>query len=226
MAFVYHEVVPWGRSYDEYLRMFDLDAVELGLRILGCGDGPASFNCGMHARGQRMVSADPLYQLTRDQIAQRIEETYAQVMEQTEREKHRFVWDSIGSVEALGRTRMQSMQAFLADYAAGQAQGRYLPAALPRLPFRAQSFELALCSHLLLFYAQQLDREFHRAALRELCRVASEVRIFPIVDVNGNPSPHLELGRELEADGYTVEIRTVPYEFQRGGNRMLRITDA
>ena len=171
-----------------------------------------------------MVSADPLYQLTRDEIAQRIDETYAQVMDQTEREKHRFVWDAIGSVEALGRTRMQSMQAFLADYDAGGVQGRYLPAALPRLPFRTQSFELALCSHLLLFYAEQLDRDFHRAALRELCRVASEVRIFPIVDVNGNPSPHLELGRELEADGYTVEIRSVAYEFQRGGNRMLCIT--
>ncbi len=30
MAFKYSEVVPWGRSYDEYCRMFDLTQKDLG----------------------------------------------------------------------------------------------------------------------------------------------------------------------------------------------------
>ena len=37
-------IVPWGRSLDEYRLMFNLTESELGSTILGCGDGPASFN--------------------------------------------------------------------------------------------------------------------------------------------------------------------------------------
>jgi hypothetical protein len=43
VAFTLDKVVPWGRSFDEYVRMFDLTPADLGKRILGCGDGPASF---------------------------------------------------------------------------------------------------------------------------------------------------------------------------------------
>jgi hypothetical protein len=28
MAFTYKDVVPWGRNYDEYIRMFDLNKNE------------------------------------------------------------------------------------------------------------------------------------------------------------------------------------------------------
>jgi len=64
MAFKYSEAVPWGRSFDEYRRMFGLSDQELRLCIIGCGDGPASFNSEMFQLGQRVVSCDPLYQLT------------------------------------------------------------------------------------------------------------------------------------------------------------------
>ena len=33
--------------------MFDLSAADLGRRILGCGDGPASFNAELTAQGGR-----------------------------------------------------------------------------------------------------------------------------------------------------------------------------
>ena len=50
------------------------------------------------------------------------------------------------------------------------------------------------------------------------------MRIFPLVDVNGVTSPHLAPTLErLESEPLDVETRTVPYEFQRGGNQMLRI---
>ncbi len=224
MAFQYASVVPWGRSYDEYLRMFDLGAAELGGRILGCGDGPASFNCEMSRRGRRVVSVDPLYRLGRGEIERRIEETYDDVIGQTRRERHRFVWDAIPSVEELGRVRMTAMRAFVGDYDAGRREGRYLAAGLPQLPFETRRFDLALCSHLLCFYTEPLSLEFHREAVRELCRVAREVRIFPLVDVNGVPSEYAAtLERELKAEGLEVETRRVPYEFQRGGDRMLRL---
>jgi SAM-dependent methyltransferase len=113
---------------------------------------------------------------------------------------------------------------FLDDYETGRREGRYLAAALPSLPFPDTSFELALCSHLLLFYAPTLPLEFHLAGVQELCRVAQEVRIFPLVDFNGARSPYLgPLLRDLERVGLRAEVVRVPYEFQRGGDRMLRI---
>jgi len=56
------QVVPWGRSFDEYRRMFGLADADLGRRIVGCGDGPAAFNAEATARGARVVSCDPIYQ--------------------------------------------------------------------------------------------------------------------------------------------------------------------
>ncbi len=107
---------------------------------------------------------------------------------------------------------------------AGRREGRYLAASLPSLPFRSGEFDLALCSHLLFFYSDPLSLEFHRAALRELCRVASEVRVFPLVDVNAETSAYLDpMLAELTRAGIGVEVRSVPYEFQRGANQMLRI---
>ena len=50
MAFKLDQIVPWGRSFDEYVRMFGLTDLDLGKTILGCGDGPASFNATMRSR--------------------------------------------------------------------------------------------------------------------------------------------------------------------------------
>jgi SAM-dependent methyltransferase len=224
LAFTYRTVVPWGRSFEEYGRMFDLSENALGGRILGCGDGPASFNCEMARRGRRVVSIDPIYTMSRAQIARRIDETHDDVIRQTRQETHRFVWDVIRSVEELARVRRQAMQTFLDDYETGSRQGRYVAGGLPALPFRCAQFDLALCSHLLFFYAEQLSLTFHLESIDELCRVAREVRIFPLVDVNGHPSPRLPAALNmLEARPVELEIRPVPYEFQRGGNEMLRI---
>jgi hypothetical protein len=54
-------VVPWGRSFDEYRRMFTLTDLDLGLKIVGCRDGPSSFNAKATRRGTRVTSVDPIY---------------------------------------------------------------------------------------------------------------------------------------------------------------------
>jgi len=62
----------------------------------------------------------------------------------------------------------------------------------------------------------------------EMCRVAGEARVFPVLDMfDGGRSPHLDavIGR-LHVAGYTAELVRVPYEFQRGGNEMLRVRRA
>ena len=224
--FTLSSVVPWGRSYDEYVRMFALTDRDLQGRILGCGDGPASFNAGATRRSTRVVSCDPLYQFDAAQIRRRIDETSAEVIEQARTNAHEFVWDAaIPDVDALKRVRMAAMDAFLDDYEKGRQEGRYVDAGLPSLPFADAAFDLAVCSHFLFLYSQQHHAAFHLQSMRELSRVAKEVRVFPLLALGGTPSPHLApVTAALGEDGCTATIERVPYEFQRGGNQMLRVT--
>jgi hypothetical protein len=222
--FTLDEVVPWGRSFDEYRQMFELTDADLRSTILGCADGPASFNSEATRRGVRVVSCDPLYQWNAAQIRGRIAATCDQVLDETRRNAHEFVWDTIPSVEELGTQRMAAMQTFLEDYDHGNRKGRYVGAELPRLPFAGASFDLAVCSHFLFLYTAHLTQAFHQAALLDMCRVAREIRIFPLLALGGRPSPYLAgVVDHLRESGHDVSIETVPYEFQRGGNQMMRV---
>ncbi len=224
MSFTLNQVVPWGRSFDEYVAMFALTEAELSSRILGCGDGPASFNAVLTRRGGQVVSVDPLYRFSQDEIRERIRQTSAEVLEQTRKNAHEFVWTTIRSVEELGHLRGVAMEEFLSDYPAGVAQNRYVDGELPHLPFADKTFDLALCSHFLFLYSEHLSEDFHVASIRELCRVAGEARIFPLLELGSRKSRHVEPVRSrLTAAGYAVSIRPVPYEFQRGGNQMMCI---
>ena len=204
--------------------MFALTEHDLTRRILGCADGPASFNAEATRRGAQVVSTDPLYDFTAEEIRGRIKEVCPQVLEQTRENRDGFVWKEFTSIEALGRARLRAMALFLADYPTGRSDGRYIAAELPALPFADGEFDLALCSHLLFLYSDQLSVEFHVESVVELCRVAEEVRIFPLIALGNAPSPHVEaVTRAVEALGKQARIETVSYEFQRGGNQMLRI---
>ena len=222
--FTLDQVVPWGRSFDEYRRMFALTDDDMGRRLLGCGDGPASFNAEATRAGASVVSCDPIYRYDRDQIQARIATTYDEILDQARQNRDEFVWTSIPSVDELGRLRMAAMQEFLQDYPLGRTAGRYIDAGLPNLPFGDQSFDLALCSHLLFLYSTQLGEAFHRSAVRELIRVALEVRIFPLLALGGKQSQWVRpIAEGCRAGGFQVSIEGVPYEFQRGGNQMMRI---
>ncbi len=225
MAFSLETVVPWGRSFAEYKAMFSLTAVDLQKSILGCGDGPAAFNSVLTQQGGRIISVDPIYQCTAAGIRDRITATYNEVIAKVHQNQAEFVWDRFQNPEHLGQERLAAMEMFLKDFAIGQAQGRYVTGRLPGLPFSDRRFDLALCSHLLFLYSPQLDYDFHLAALQELCRVATEVRIFPLLELGSQPSRHLDpVLRTLSRQGYSPRIEHVIYEFQRGGNQMLVIS--
>jgi hypothetical protein len=203
--------------------MFALSDADLQLKILGCADGPASFNAESTRRGITVTSIDPLYRLGAGVIRDRIAATYDQMLDQTQRNSQQFVWDTIQSVEELGRIRMQAMQKFLDDYESGKGQGRYVDAELPSIAFPDNSVDLALCSHFLFLYTEHLSEAFHRSAILESCRVAREVRIFPLLALDGRTSRYIASMVHDLSDSWEVSLETVPYEFQRGGNQMMRI---
>src|SRR5689334_22116501 len=145
--------------------MFALSSDDLHGRILGCADGPASFNAEATAAGLSVVSCDPLYRFSADEIRQRISETSDIIIEQTRRNQDEFLWTSIRSIKELQQLRMASMERFLADYEVGKQEGRYVDAGLPHLAFEDCAFDLALCSHFLFLYSEQFSEDFHIAAL-------------------------------------------------------------
>ncbi len=221
MAFELNSVVPWGRTLAEYEKMFMLSEVDLNKRIISFGDGPASFNAEMNELGKKVISIDPVYQFTADQLNKRIDETCLQVIKQTRENEGNFVWDVIKSVDNLQEIRMKAMRHFLLDFEKGLNDKRYIPHSLPdKTTFADNEFELGLSSHFLLLYAT-LGLDFHKAALSEMMRICSEVRIFPILTLNGKIPDFLYALLDFLDKHYQTDVKKVPYEFQKGGNEML-----
>lgn len=224
MAMSLDQIVPWGRSFDEYSRMFDLDAaIDLG-PVLDCGSGPASFGVEAAQAGMQVVSVDPIYRYSGDEIRRRFQESEETVLSQVRDTPSDWTWSYHRDVETLRRNRRSALDKFLEDYEPGKRMARYILGALPALPFPDGAFPLAVCSHLLFLYSGLLAPDFHVRSVLELCRVAEEIRIFPLLTLACELSPHVAEVRAILAERHwDTEIRTVPYELQRGGNQMLRV---
>jgi hypothetical protein len=202
--------------------MFALTPDDLSCSILDCAAGPASFNAELSAGGQKIISCDPLYSLTVGEVRARIDASYDTMVANVRAASDEFVWREFASPESLGEARMATMRIFLADFPQGIKEGRYVDQSLPHLGFREGEFDIALCSHFLFTYSDRLSVDFHVAAIEEMCRVAGEARVFPLLKSYEGPSPHLGPAVDiLRGRGYRAEVRRVPYEFQRGGDRML-----
>jgi len=224
MSIQLNQIVPWGRTRDEYHRMFALADADLSVGVLDCGGGPAGFTAELAACGHRAIAVDPIYAFSGSEIRARFEAIAEPMLLQVRATPNSWVWNFHGDPDGLLAHRRAALETFLADHESGLREGRYLVGELPTLPLASNSFGLALCSHLLFLYSDLLSEDFHIRAVRELCRVAREVRIFPLLTLSGTPSSHLAAVQSaLAAEGWKNEIVHVNYEFQRGGNQMLRI---
>ena len=205
-----------ARSYEEYRAMFALTDTELAGAILDCPGGGSSFTARVDGHA---IAADPVYALQRQSVAEHVIAETDRGSAHTAAGADRYVWDFYGDLAGHARIRRESAEIFARDLIANPH--RYVPASLPKLPFADGHFDLVLSSHFLFTYADRLDAEFHKDAIRELYRVSrGEVRIFPLLEQGGRPVPALldELRTGL---GIPYSIRRVDYEFQRGGNEML-----
>jgi hypothetical protein len=179
MCILLDEIVPFGRSRREYEGMFGLTRADMQRRILGCGDGPASFNAEAAADGCDVTSVDPVYRFSAQEIRRRFYEIVDDIIDQIRRTPDNWVWKYHSGPDSLRQSRCATVDTFVADFPAGQATGRYVTGELPRLPFADQAFDLALCSHLLFLYSDHLSTEFH-VQMWWSCAGAREVRIFPL----------------------------------------------
>ena len=223
MAFKLENVVPWGRTLDEYRMMFLLNDNDMSKRIAGFGDGPASFNFEATKQGYSVTSFDPIYQFSKDDVQKRIDEVRITVMQQMRENMNNYVWTKIKSLEELETVRMSAMRLFLEDFEKGKQERRYIHHELPdRLTLEDDTFDIGLCSHFLLMYTV-LGFVFHIKAMTEMLRVCKEIRIFPIVDLDANETDLISNVIDYFKQEYEVEIKKTQYEFQKGDNKLLII---
>ena len=224
MVMKLEKVVPFGRSLDEYRLMFDLSPTDLQKNILGVGDGPASFNAEGTVKEYKITSIDPIYQFDGAEIKQRFDAVVDNIINQVIATPDNWVWSYHKNPQELKANRIKALEVFLKDYPQGKQEGRYLEQELPNLNFAERTFDLALCSHFLFLYSEQLDYNFHVAAIEEILRVSKEVRIFPLLTLMQEVSPYLDDAiAHFDDLGYSTAMVKVPYELQPGANKMLVI---
>jgi len=219
-------VVPWGRNLEEYQKMFLLSKEDLqSKKILGCGDGPASFNFEVTQLNGNITSIDPIYKFTKDEIQKRIDETSSIVSQQLRENQNDFVWKNIKSVDELIDIRLTAMSDFVNDFEDGKNEKRYIHQELPKLSFPNDSFDLVLSSHFLFLYSEHFDLQFHIDSILEMCRISKgEIKIFPLLDLKNQKSEYLEAILDVLQDkGFETAILKTNYEFQKGANELLSI---
>jgi hypothetical protein len=224
MAFLLKDVVPWGRNLNEYRKMFNLTDEELSnKKIIGFGDGPASFNSEATNLSYDVTSLDRIYKFTRTELDKRISDSRDIIIEQMKNNADNYVWKDIKNLDELERIRMSAMKTFIADYDKGKADKRYVYHELPnKTEFSEGTFDLGLSSHFLLMYTA-LGYDFHIKSINEMLRICREVRIFPIVDLDGNKSELTNKVMEYFEENYEIELISTSYEFQKSDNLMLSI---
>lgn len=214
----------WGHSLKNYLLMFDLKDTDLQESILDVAAGASSFNAEMFHRGYRITSCDPLYANPPDKITTQVNKMLDNLERRIDENQAKFTWRYELSPKDLMQKQRAMANIFLKDYAEGLEQKRYLPDALPTLNFKDYQFALALCANFLFDGPYNTDLDFQLASIIEMCRVAREARIFPLLDDNGDISPHVgPIMAALQAKDYGVEVREVAFQLQQNGNAMLRI---
>lgn len=218
------KLVLWGHGTQDYLEMFDLSQTEIEAGILEYGCGPSAVNSQLTSQKMKVVSCDPLFVLDKDTLSSKTKIIFASMADEVAQHQDQFDFREWGDFESLLAARQKGMMDFFSDYDKGKQEGRYLGVSDYHLPFEDFSFDYALSTHYFFADLDEQTVEFHLNMIRELARVSREVRIFPLIDREGNPSELLGpvlLG--LQQENYGVEVREVSFHLHKSGNAMLRV---
>ncbi|WP_405114270.1 SAM-dependent methyltransferase [Paenibacillus sp. FSL K6-1217] len=214
-----------GRTFEEYMSMFNLTQTELkGRSILDCPAGACSFTAHANKLGADVTATDIAYFHDYEDLHAKGMQDLEHAMAKMESAQTNYVWDYFQSVEELKQHRYHALTD--CSYDMKNHPGRYIASALPTLPFNDKQFDMTLSAHFLFMYSDKLDFDFHLRAIQELLRVTKqEIRIFPLVSLSGERYRQLdELLTFLHQQGCSTEEITAGYEFQKGANSMLKIT--
>lgn len=212
----------WIYDFSDYQQMYDLTQTDFSKTILDFFPGISSFNAEASARGLKVISVDPVYYLSEAAMASHARTVLHHTVSQLEADPTRLQNHSADVRQKIESLWEKTENTFLKDYAAGKSEQRYQVIQFPTFPYAMGQFQLALCTDYVFHHA--LSREKVHGILKELARVAEEVRIFPLLDSNGKMPAELgPLMLYFQQKNYGIEVREVPYHTLKGGNAMLRI---
>lgn len=218
------KLVLWGQGIDDCREMFGLSEEEMNSKILEYGCGPSAVTIQQFKKQRSVVSCDPLFILDKATLVSKTQMIFAEMAKEISKEQKLFDFSRSGGLEHLLEERRSGMQEFFVDYDLGKKEGRYLGVSSYPLPFADFSFDFALSAHYLFAGLEEQTLDFHIDLIRELARVAKEVRIFPLIDRQGNTSELLgPVLLALQKDNYGVEVREVDFHLHQTGNAMLRV---
>ena len=213
----------WVYALRDYYQMFDLSDHDLARTILDCPGSISSFNAELAQQGIHVVSGDSLYGRSLEELTEEAELLFNANCQMLKEHQERVSGHDDSVIETIFNDWLLSKQLFLDDYTRGCEEGRYQSMALPRLPFDNDQFELALCTDFLAL-SPTAGHGSAESFVAELCRVAEEVRVYPLMTSQG--VMHDALGPvmlSLQQQNFGVEVREVAYDQQVGGNAMLRV---
>lgn len=221
----------YGRTLSEYLKMFHIDDIyrlKRYNRILDCPSGASSFVAEANNKyGVNTVGCDPLFDKDSRILQKQGEEDIEYVVKRVSLAPNLYNWNFYSSTDELRNYRKLALEHFISDYNLGRESKRYVKAELPKLPFDDKSVDLVLSGHFLFTYSHRFEFSFILSSILELVRVCSrEVRIYPLQTSNSEPYEHMtDLLNTLKIQyGITYHIVLVPFEFQKGSNKMLSLT--
>ncbi|WP_225446387.1 class I SAM-dependent methyltransferase [Paenibacillus rhizovicinus] len=184
------------RSFEEYVRMFDLREQRLEGRILDIAGGASSFTADAVAGGLDAYAADPRYALDYEVLIREATEEIAVSAAKIAKLADKFDFSYYGSVDNHRANREASLLRFEAHFGQPEERAkRYTAASLPHLPLESDSFDIVLCSHFLFLYEDQFDYSFHRDAILEMmrvCKPGGTVRIYPVMSLRWTPYAHMD----------------------------------
>jgi hypothetical protein len=215
-----------GRTYEEYMRLFDLNETILRQGpVLDCPAGAASFTAEASRSGIDATACDILYGSALENLIGKGRNDIEHIHDKVKEVPHMFMWNYYKDIDNLISQRERALEIFASDFKEGSDEGRYRYGKLPELPYPDKHFSLVLSSHFLFLYGDWLDLEFHIKCLKELTRVCcGEIRIYPLTGLDAKPYPYLdEVLSTLNENGYKADIVQIPFEFQKGSNRMMII---
>ena len=221
------EVVLLGRTFEEYVGMFALDEATLqSSSILDAASGVSSFCAEANARGCSVTASDRIYTLSAGEIERKCRRDLDNMIMQLAGITENYVWDFFPNLDALRTQRERAYRGFIANYRQ-HGNRRYITTEYPDSRFADGQFDLALVSHFLFLYDDQLDYDFHKQTLLELLRIAREVRLFPLVNMRTERASAIaKMIADPAFSAYDIRIVPVDYEFIRNSREMMVIRPA
>ncbi len=202
----------WIYNLNDYRQIFGLSEPDLQKKILAYPAGISSVNAELYALGHLIISGDPAYALSlmemRDYAGKILQENIAAI-DKSHQSSLIAQWE-------------HSLELFLVDYETGKKQGRYRAMDLPPFSAVEETFELLLCTDFL--FNPPGNSGTAQEMMNELCKLAAEVRIFPLPQDKNAVSAELgPLMLALQQRNFGVEIRAVDYPPCHQASAMLRI---